>query len=153
VQPKRLEQEKRLLLQMIPKLVHNIRHAISQTYISEEKCERFIAELEAVHINSLQGRQLSNDQTDSDAHEARQDAVLIEEIEKDSWVRFVQNQRTYFLRLDYYNDFSREYSFVDSAYQKIIVLNKEELANCLSLGEMELRADQSLFSRALSAVV
>lgn len=153
VQPKRLEQEKRLLLQMIPKLVNNIRHAISQTYISEEKCERFIAELEAVHINSLQGRQLSNDQTDSDAHEARQDAVLIEDIEKDSWVRFVQNQRTYFLRLDYYNDFSREYSFVDSAYQKIIVLNKEELANCLSLGEMELRADQSLFSRALSAVV
>jgi len=152
VQPKQMDQEKKLLLSLIPKLVVKIRQALANTFISEDKCEFFIAQLEQMHINSLQGRQVWNAQSDASEFEGRQETLNGESIETNSWVRFVQNQKPFYLRLDYYNDFSKEYSFVDSAYQKIVVLNDKELANCLSLGEIELHAEHSLFSRSLRAV-
>ena len=152
VQPKHLEQEKKMLLKMIPQLLEKIRSALSETYISEDKCERFIAELEHMHIYSLQGRQQWQGIGETDDYEHRYQATQLEKIEAGSWIRFIQNQRAYYLRMDYYNEFSREYSFVDTTYRKIVVLNKEELAKCLSLGELELHADHSLFNRSLRAI-
>jgi len=152
VQPKHLEQEKRLLLKLIPGLIARIRDAVSETCISEDKCERFIAELEQMHIFSLQGRQANGDPGELEEYDYRQETIQLEKLEPNSWVRYLHNQRAYYLRLDHYNEFSREYSFVDSAYQKIVVMNKEELANCLNLGEIELHAEHSLFSRSLRAV-
>lgn len=150
VQPKHLEQEKSLLLNMIPGLVAKIRSALSNTYISEDKCEKFLSELEHIHVSALQGRQEWNGNEElPDDYSSGLSSMHLDE---GAWVKFVHNQHAYFLRLDWYNDFSHEYSFVDSAYKKVVTLNQEELAKCVNLGELELDAEASLFNRVLRTV-
>lgn len=181
VQPKTMEEERRRLLALIPKLLHALREGLLLIGYEQEEVDAFFKQLEKIHISCVRSAAtvmqtaVSENQANhdilqeiarqSDKHKAFQrdvtDSVLtnsrhfhvVQSMSLGTWVEFKDHQGVKRGKLAWKCDFTGEFTFLDRMYKVIADVPMRDLIRQLEYGKARIIDQVPLLERAVDAVI